>query len=240
MSLGDSFVAAGIVHHFADRCEELHVPVNPKFYSTLKTLYQDHPHIKVVSISPEQLGDVESYLKEHRLGRIRYPEYLRTIVNGIDMVAMWDYQMYITYELSYELRYRNFRLPKYVEGAEELYQRLTGGQPYVLVHRLTADHPQGIPIDIVGVRRDYGLSDDVIIIEITPEITDNMMQYVTLIERAEEIHCVPSSFHCLVDSMHDKTNAILFYHDIREKTAMAFGSDWNGHIWKLIRYHKRL
>jgi hypothetical protein len=130
-------------------------------------------------------------------------------------------------------------LPQHVEGAEELYQQLSGGEPYIIVHRYTNDHPQGLPLDYEAVRRDWGLP-PIRVIEITPDITNNMMQYIKLIENASEIHCVPSSFHCLVDSMHDKTKAILFYHDLREKTAMSWNSDWNGHIWKLIRYNRRL
>ena len=50
VGLGDSFVYSGIVNHFADRCNELHVPAQPKFYKTIKTLYQDHPNVKVVSL----------------------------------------------------------------------------------------------------------------------------------------------------------------------------------------------
>ena len=65
-----------------------------------------------------------------------------------------------------------------------------------------------------------------------------MMQYVDLIKNAEEIHVVPSSFHCLVDSM--ETNASLYFHDIREKTSMAINSDWNNHRWTIVKYQNRL
>ena len=66
----------------------------------------------------------------------------------------------------------------------------------------------------------------------------DMMQYVKLIQHAEEIHCVPSSFHCLVDSI--QTNAKLFFHDIREKTSMAVNTQWNNFKWNEVNYEYRI
>jgi hypothetical protein len=64
------------------------------------------------------------------------------------------------------------------------------------------------------------------------------MEYVELIKNAEEIHCIPSSFHCLVDGI--ETPAKLFFHDIREKTSMAVNSIWNNHRWTMVNYNPRL
>jgi hypothetical protein len=76
------------------------------------------------------------------------------------------------------------------------------------------------------------------IIEIEEGITDNMMHYVKLIQNAQEIHVVPSSFHCLVDSI--DTNAKLFFHDLREKTSMFINSSWNTKQWTVVNYNQRL
>jgi hypothetical protein len=104
------------------------------------------------------------------------------------------------------------------------------------VHRQTGDHPKGLPINVSGFRHANGFP-EIKIIDIVPEITNNMMQYVKLIQNAQEIHCVPSSFHCLVDSM--PTSAKLFFHDIREKTAMAVNSSWNNEKWNMVNYAER-
>ena len=44
----------------------------------------------------------------------------------------------------------------------------------------------------------------------THKITDNMFDFLTLVEKSEEIHCVESSFQCLVDSLN--LNKKLYYH----------------------------
>jgi len=238
MSLGDSFVASGVVHHFGDRCQELHLPVLPKFHKTLSTLYQDHPHIKVVGLMPYAGGE-DQYVQQHGLSRILRSEVLTTTIKGLDISPMWDIQIYSNFELSYGLRYSNFRLPKHIAGANELYINLAGMKhdPYILWHRFSNDFPNGAPIDLAEFRRAHNMP-EIRIIEIVEGITDNMMQYTTLIKHATEIHCIPSSFHCLVDSI--QTDAKLFFHDIREKTSMAVNSEWNNRKWVEVKYNPRM
>ena len=236
-SLGDCFVLAGIVNYYADRCNELHVPtMSGGQFETLSTLYQEHPSVKVI-LSESYNNNDTAYIEKHKLGRIMRVEYLRWPIRNYGIVPMWDLQLYSNYELSFGLRYSNFRLPKHIEGSEELYDQLSGGVPYILVHRCTADHRSGIPIDIPAFRKMSNLP-PIKIIEIREGITDNMMHYVKLIQNAQEIHVVPSSFHCLVDSI--DTKAKLFFHDIREKTAMSVNSQWNNFKWVMVSYPERL
>jgi len=238
MTLGDNFVYSGVAHYYGDRCEELHLPVFAAFYDTMKTLYQDHPHIKVVEMMPYDQGE-NQYVKDHGLSRLIRHDMFRTEINGVPVSVMWDEQIYAQFELPFGLRYSNFRLPKHIAGSQELYTRLSNNEPYILVHKFTGLHPDGIPIDIAGFRKANNLP-DIKVIEVTAGITTDMMQYVELIKNATEIHCVPSSFFCLVDSIYDKTNAKLFYHDVRANTLMRINSKWNNNPWNIVNYATKL
>ena len=152
---------------------------------------------------------------------------------------LWDVQTYANYEIPYEYKYKNFRLPKYIHGAEELYKQLSNDKPYVLVHRRSFRYSDGFPINIDNFRKANNLP-NIRIIEITEGITDNMMQFVPLIERAEEIHVVASSFHCLVDCMYNKTNGKLFFHDIRADAIMKINSAENNNCWTIVKYEIKL
>jgi len=222
VSLGDTFVLSGAAHYFGDRCNELHFPCHEKFFETTSTLFQDYPNIKVVVMN----GDIPTYLKEHGISRVLQNEIHMETIDGVSVIPMWDRQLYYGLDLPFSLRYTNFRLPKYVYGADHLYRSLSSGEPYVLVHKRTSDHPDGIPISITGFRESYNLPTDLKIIEITESITSNMMQYVKLIEHATEIHCVSSSFFNLVDSMNNITNARLFFHDARATCRMSLHKRW--------------
>lgn len=239
MGLGDTFVHSGIVHHFGDRCFELHLPVWPKIYDTVSCLYQDHSHIKVVPLGHYDLGE-NQYVEENKLARILATDLIRIPGKDGPMAPLWDIQLYSYYELPFSLRYTNFRLPKIIKGADELYHSLIkNNEPYVLVHRCSGKYPNGIPIDINSFRKNSKLP-DIKIVEIKEGITNNMMQFVTLIKNASEIHCVPSSFHCLVDSMFDKTQAKLFFHDIRADAIMKVNSFWNHHKWIIVNYEEKV
>jgi len=236
--LGDSFVLNGIVHHYADRSLEIHVPCWEHFYDTIKSLYNGFDNIKVVpfKFEHEMLAKEQEYVINNRLSRILRIKLIQSKIKNYPINAMWDLQLYAAYELPYHLRYTNFRLPKVIEGSDELFEKLSNNEPYILVHRYTGDHPNGLAINIQGFRQANNFP-NINIIEITPNITNNMMQYIKLIENAAEIHCVASSFHCLVDSV--PTRAKLFFHDIREKTAMAVNSAWNNNKWNNVSYSER-
>jgi len=77
-----------------------------------------------------------------------------------------------------------------------------GGGPFVLVHSTGSD---GVDrVDWSLVRR------DVEVIRVSP-LTDNMLDWRLAAERAQEVHCVESSFHVLVDSL-DLPGKPLFFH----------------------------
>jgi hypothetical protein len=233
-SLGDCFVLSGIIHYYAEKTKELHVPAYPVYYKTIQTLYQDYKNIIVVSISNAE--EEEEYVNSKKLSKILGGRVYGELIRGLYIHTLWDQQLYANHELPFSLRYKNFKLPKYINGEEELYQKLSNNEPYVLVHRYTGDHPQGIPISIENFRSANGMT-PIKIIDIDHTITDNMMQYVKLIKNAEEIHCVASSFHCLVDSI--DTPARLFFHDVREKTSMLVNSEWNNNKWIIINYSQK-
>ena len=240
MKLGDYFASNGIVHYYADRCDELHLPLYHHIAETVTTLYKDWPNIKVLPMHPGDRGE-NQYVKEQGLSRIHRVPMHTSEINGTHSAINWDHQFYQFFELPFHMRYTNFRLPKDIPGSKELYDKLSGGEPYIIVHRSGGNHIDLLQfnIDIENFRKASGLP-DLKIIEITPDITNDMMQFVDLIKNAQEIHCVPSSFFCLVDSIFDQTNAMLFYHDIRAETVMQVNSKWNNYKWRMVKYATKL
>lgn len=238
LGLGDNFANVGLVHYFADRCLELHVPVWPKFFETMSCLYQDTANIIVVGLGHYDEGE-NQYVAEHRLSRILPTDLYRMNIGDIPSAVLWDMQTYANYEVPYEYKYKNFRLPKKIQGAEELFKQLTNNEPYILVHRRSFRYHDGFPINIDDFRKAHNLP-NINVVEIKEGITDNMMQFVPLIERAEEIHVVASSFHCLVDCMYNKTKGKLFFHDIRSDAIMRINSAENNNCWTIVKYETKL
>ena len=243
MSLGDSFVFSGIVHHFAEKANEVSIPTELKYFNTINTLYQDYDNIKVLEFANRQ-QEIEFILKNNIPkitpydlfsfnSVILYESPQKENVNYWT-VPLWDMQIYDHYELPFSARYKNFKLPKYVVESDELFTNLSNEEPYILVHKHTGVGTA--PININGFRVNSNLPDNYKVIEINESITNNMMHYIKLIENAKEIHVAPSSFFCFVDSMLDRTNALLFYHNIRANTLMRVNSKWNNFRWNIVEY----
>lgn len=239
MSLGDAFIMNGIAHYFGDQCEELHIPCLPQYYDTIQTLYQDHSHIKVVPLLPYHQGE-NQYVETHKLSRILRNSIYTIMIDGISVPVAFDQQYYDFYNLSYSLRYKNFRLPKFIDGAEELYNQLSKDGPYALVHNKMSTHPNGVDLNLNQFRLEKG-SPPLKIIEIDETLDGrNLLRWVKLIRNATEIHCISSSFWNLVDNMFDQTKATLFFHDIRKFSCTRVNSEWNNACWNVVNYNNKI
>ena len=67
------------------------------------------------------------------------------------------------------------------------------------------------------------------VIEIRPGLTNNMLDYVKIIQNASEIHCIDSSVMNLIDGMKLKTDD-LFFHTIKP-TGFRYSDKW-----KIVQY----
>lgn len=239
MSLGDAIVCSPIVNRFAHNTNLLILPSQRKFYDTLKCLYQDTPNIVVKEFDGP--GFEQAYIDQNNLTRIESPDIQATQVfipnlnRYVPAMVNWDRQIYEFYDIPYSVRYREFKFPKQVLGSGALYDKLVGGkEDYVLFHQQTGAHPNGMGINLAGFREANGMP-PYKIVEIDDSITSNMCQYIELIENAKEIHTVNTSFFWLVDSLFNRTNAQLFYHDCRADSVAQINSRWNNNRW--IRVH---
>jgi hypothetical protein len=243
MSLGDAIVFNAIIHRMAAQADILYLPVLRQYFDTLNCLYQDYDNIVVVAFdNPEQQDE---FVQSNNLARIvldvltRTSIFIPNLAGYVTATVNWDRQVYEFFDIPYSARYREFKFPKHVEGADELYNRLTEGEEnYCLFNQQTGAHPAGLNIELHGFRAGNNFP-PMKIIEINDTITSNMLQYVKLIENAKEIHTVNTSFYWLVDSLIDRTNATLYYHDRRADSIQQINSRWNNYRWITVSYPEK-
>ena len=63
-----------------------------------------------------------------------------------------------------------------------------------------------------------------------------MLSYMKVIENAKEIHCVDSSFFCLVDSVSSNLKSELFYHDMRVNNHVQVHCNFSDPQWNVMSY----
>lgn len=124
---------------------------------------------------------------------------------GFEKVAPnWDMSFYESVDLPFEYRWSHFKIFRDTIREKELADKLgvSVGDRFALVHRQGSDKKYDINVDS-GIRE----------IEVEP-ITDSLLDWCGLIEQAEEVHCIDSSFIHLAQSMKVKSGV---FHDIRKQ-----------------------
>lgn len=245
LSLGDYFVCNAIVLDIARKAHSVHIPAPPQFLATLRCLYSDVPNVTLLPYLGQD--NENSYVTTHNLSVINFRTVFENITipiagsaEPVSVPVNWDRQIYEYFDMPFSKRYREFHLPKIIPNSTNLMDRLNPeNEPYVMWHKHTSKHVGGMPIDLESWRPSAGLPDKKII-EVELGHTPNLLDYVDLIKGADEIHCVPSSFFCLVDSMSNQLSATLFYHDYRRDTINQINSRWNGGKWHRVEYGVKL
>jgi len=152
-------------------------------------MFKDVENLKVVSLesgnfaNPESHGEVAQYAKLNNL------EVLKIGHEFMSHDTNFDKAFYKQFNVDFDNRWTNFKVVRDKEREEKLFRSLNITSDYIFVHE---DKARGMEINR-GI--DTGLR------IIRPEgLSDNLFDYLTLMERAKEIHVIESSFIFLIDS----------------------------------------
>jgi hypothetical protein len=204
MGLGDHIICNALVRHLA-KDDIVIVPVKRHYESSVKFMYGDDPKVKVVPF----IDDAET----DRYCRFMSGEGLEVIWNGNVGHAkkiweksdrQWDRRFYEQMSLDFNLRWDNFKLPENsFDWKNLLRKRFRGTEPedFIFLHYTSSKGEKKIHNDFFKYQAQF-----------VPDMnfTDNIFNYVGLLEHAREIHCINSSFLCLADSLNLK--GILHFH----------------------------
>jgi hypothetical protein len=114
------------------------------------------------------------------------------------------------------------------ESAYQLYDRLYPNEKYVLVHSIASNWK----FTNLNINTDYKK------IYVEP-LTDSLLDWVPLMQNAEEIHCVDSAIFHLSDNLSHSLRAKLYYHDARNYSGSRPNYPENNFVWNPIPYTER-
>jgi hypothetical protein len=235
MSLGDAIVHNAIVHHFAKRVGTLYHPAHKLHFDTLTCLYKDHPNIVVLEEEEYQKMKAEkgNYLSAVYPGTSVWPIYVTGHKDvGTRLQINWERQIYEDLNILFSARYKEFYLPKFIPGSDELYDQLTAGETnYIVVSGYMKATNERVHINTDS------WSEGLKVIQIHPNTTSNLLQYVKLFQNAKQIHVVPSAIFCLLDSINETLPGKLYLHNIRKDFLSQINCRWNHHCWIDVQYN---
>lgn len=236
-SMGDLFVCTGIIRHIASFTEILVLDTRDNLKETMSCLFSEQPNILPLTtkeyeefkVGKEGIVNITAPMLSEMPLKYEEEEHCRMVV------AAWERQHYENFDLPFSKRYSDFKLPKNIPGSYELYQKMTGGEKdYIVVNRYLRG-------DFIYTNYivDHFNPNNYKVVEITPGITNNVLQFVDLFRNAKQIHVVPTSIHQLVDGMTDEIKGELFFHNIRKNFFSPVNCKWNEHRWKIVNYKNK-
>jgi len=211
LGLGDHFVCNGLVHEAAKRHDKIHLPSKKRNFETVKCLYKDYSDIYVFQVENEY-RDISEYCMKNKLPIIKIGfDYL------LNSRAEPNVCFYEQAGLDYGLRYTSFKLPETIPNAQALYDKLVlSSVKYCLVHRQSSTGDFLINVNSA-----------LPIVEIESGMTNNLLDYVKIIQHAEEIHCIDSSVINLIDSIDTKTKKLYFHKIKPDIQGFKYSNRWN-------------
>lgn len=201
LGLGDHIICHGIVRNICRKfSNEMNILfVKPQFLESVSFMYNDIANIQYMTMNDNQ---VHEFLKGVNKESIVYIGH-QHLEEYIKESKTFDKAFYDQVGLNFKKRWTHFIIRRDLQREIALFNKINPPEKYIFLHD---DPKRGLVID-----RSHFINKDlpVIIPDIT--LTNNIFDYLTLMDKAEEIHCIDSSFKLMADSVLNR-NHNLFYH----------------------------
>lgn len=199
LGLGDHIVTNGIIRQKALSNDKVIIFCRNFNYLSVKALFEDDNKIEVVALEDEWNHPVKWTNLYKIISKAKDGEILQLGFRPIALHegASFDDSFYVEANLSFDLKWKNFKIPeKYILKSPKV-------EKYAFVHQ---DINRGFKIDTSKIK--------IPIIE--PDFNDkpNILDWVSIIQEASEIHCIDSCFINLIDQLNCKfcANERIYYH----------------------------
>lgn len=205
LGLGDHIMCHGIVREYCKKYDRVGIFCKPHNYPSVAFMFRDLANLTIIK------GDdrfARKFIFWNRLNfkKSRYNKVIYIGFKNLDYQSseQFEKQFYRDVNLPLATKWEMFHIDRDRNKEQALFDRVALPARYAFVH------------DDKG--RNYGIDEsrinpDLKIFRAKKELTDNVCDYLTIIERAEEIHVIDSSFMFLIDCLkYDNPNQKLYIH----------------------------
>jgi hypothetical protein len=215
LGLGDSFICNGLVRELSKQYKHVHLYAKYCNYDNISFMYRDLNKLTVLGVKDDNIPTQGSLL---RIG-FGYIPYFQTLLE-----ASWDQAFYLQCEIDFKKRWDSFYVQRDFQRELALFNKLNPlNLPFILINKSGSDGIDRINYNYINPK--------ILQINIEKGQTNNIFDYLTLMERAEEIHCIDSAPKHLFDSF-NLGKKPLFYHNIDKQRMVNQHQSRN--IWKTV------
>lgn len=208
MGLGDHIICNALVRYLA-KDDTVIVPVKKHNEPSVKFMFSDNENIIVIPFKGDKQAD--------KFCKKKTKEGIEVIWNGDigpahesweKSSSNFDRKFYEQARVDFNLRWDGFKIPENKSDWKILFKKRfpdTEPDDFIFLHNVSST-------EVRIINEKYLHYDTIFVPDIS--FTDNIFDYVGLLENAKEVHCINSSFLCLAGSLN--LSGELHYHFIQK------------------------
>ena len=218
LGLGDHFIFNGLIRYVINHTpqyENYEMVVKERNLETVRRMYSDLDNLTYFVVGSEESTP-------EILNKIGYDQDLLRVGFVENGDEKFDMVFYRQVGIPFEAKYEYFKTCRDNDMEQKCFDENYPNEKYIFVHDSCSD-----------MNFDLKIRDDLKIVR--PSGSEYcLMDYLKLIENAEEVHCIDSSFLNMIELCCEREN--LFFHDIR----VLYGgiAPYFGDKWEVIPYGK--
>jgi hypothetical protein len=205
LGLGDHIICNAIVRIYAEKYNKIYLFVKPHNFDNVTYMYRDLLNVKFIQMDDTQ---VKSFMKfnpsnNYLIAGIT-PEYLRKLDLSKEYKT-FDEGFYEMTKIPIEDKWNKFYFQRNIKKEKYAFYnilKLKDGEEYFFVH--------DDPLSGRHIKPSY-ITPGIKLIHPSEFKEVGIFDFIYTIENAKEVHCMDSSFSCMIDTMQIKTNK-LFMH----------------------------
>lgn len=188
--LGDQIICSGAVREYCKKYTRVGIYCFPRNYPSISFMYRDLTNLRIHVVNSYAEKYRFRFFNVFRFGNDHYDTV--RIIDSYDQESglLFERQIYTAAGVDLEKKWENFFVVRDSEREKTLFKKARLSTPYIFVH-----DDARYPLDPTRI------SSPLPLFRPDPKLTDNMFDYCGIIEHANEIHVIDSSFMFLVDCL---------------------------------------
>jgi len=192
LGLGDHILCNSIVRYYTEKYDKVLLFVKPKNISNVQYMYRDLSNIKYIALDDLDIHNFMKFSPQNNyliVGHWKLHEELKTNKN-----VTFDEIFYKMAEVPFEDKWNKFYFQRDLEREKEAFNKIgiKENEEYIFVHD---------DKNINRVIDENFINKDLKIIRPANYKDIGLFDFIHIIENAKEVHCMDSSFSCLIDTM---------------------------------------
>jgi hypothetical protein len=206
--LGDHIICNGLIRSLLEKHDSIVLFVKENIFLSVQRMYDNESRIFCFPMlkSAGEEDYFSFFTKNKNTMKIGFSKYWELVHKSLEITEefleqKFDYNFYKLADINFENRWKKFSFQRSYEDENRVFKKLNpDNEPYIFVHD---DIARGFALNPSNPNNYKIIKNDP---------SELIFSMISILENAEEIHCMESSFNALIECLPTIKDNKLFYH----------------------------